>query len=542
MIVGMLPIDLTQEEMCNTMAFKPKKITAIAETKSFTPTAEQVANLRLVESEQNVKIIAAAGTGKSSSLRYIAASMPHKQFLVWCFNAANAEESNSHPDKPSNITYSTGHSTAYRKIVDTDMRKKLAPYLNYMDLPLTPKDIQEILQGMVKDYDKNTSLVKKSILDCITHFCRSDSESTISFAEDYFYYIFKTKALAEGTLCLGNDAISLLTVIAEEYWSDLIDRKHPAKITHDVYLKMFQLAKFIVDDIYDKSAKTFVRPDIICMDESQDLNPVMESIFSIQPHQKLLIGDPYQQLYAWRGAGNAMNHFKDYAVGYLTESFRFNTGIADMANLILRRVGSDMVVKGSSTKTEITSHAHLCRTNASVVNRIFAELGSGKKVYTSIKISDIFSKLYHMHSCWYNERPKYPSKELEAITDKESLIKALEYSEELQRLNTLRLHLTAGGKTLTSAKKDLDSILVNTPEEANIVISTIHCAKGLQWAHVVIDDDFLTIREDDIEDYVIEDMWNTSSLTSLIYVAITRAEVDCIVPWYLEGLFKKEES
>jgi hypothetical protein len=230
-----------------------------------------------------------------------------------------------------------------------------------------------------------------------------------------------------------------------------------------------------------------------------------------------------------------MKCFNDFEVGYLTESFRFNSTIAGMANLVLHKAGSDMVVKGSSTKTSVESYAHLCRTNASVVARIFAELGSGKKVYTSIKVSDIFSKLYHMQSCWFNEKPKYPSKELASITDKESLIKALEYSEELQRLNKLSQHLTAGGNTLTSAKKQLDSILVKTPGEADTIISTIHASKGLQYSHVTIDDDLVVLDEDtDIE----EVLWSSIERMCLLYVAITRAEVEVALPYYLEEYFK----
>ena len=63
------------------MAFKKKSFVAI-ESKGFTPTVEQVFNKDLVASGKNVKIVAGAGSGKSSSLRYTAASIPEKNFLV----------------------------------------------------------------------------------------------------------------------------------------------------------------------------------------------------------------------------------------------------------------------------------------------------------------------------------------------------------------------------------------------------------------------------------------------------------------------------
>ncbi len=506
----------------------------------FKPTQEQKDNLALLKTGKNVKIIAGAGTGKSSSLRYMAASMPHKTFLVWCFNAANAEESNNHPDKPDNITYSTGHSTAYREIVDAKMRKKLGPFLDYNQLPISDGDIEGILGKMDKDFDKNCMVIRRAMLDCVVQFCRSDSININNYSHDKYTWWNVLEDHPLYKLIPNRESIAELAHRTSSYWTMLTNPSTDTQITHDVYLKMYQLSGAIVNEVWDKVGKRFVKPDIICMDESQDLNPVMESIFSIQPHQKLLIGDPYQQLYAWRGAGNAMNNFNDFAIGYLTESFRFNSTIADMANLVLHKAGSDMVVKGSSTKKDITSYAHLCRTNASVVARIFAELGTDKKVYTSIKVGDVFSKLYHMQSCWFNEKPKYPSKELASIVDKESLIKALEYSEELQRLNRLSAHLTADGNTLTGAKKRLDSILVKTPGEADIVISTIHASKGLQYSHVTIDDDLVVIKEDTDIKEAIELMWETPALTSLLYVALTRAKVECVVPWYLESLFEGE--
>lgn len=503
----------------------------------FKPTQEQKDNLSLVKSRVNIKIVAGAGSGKSSSLRYIASSMPHKQFLVWCFNAANAEESNNHPDKPDNITYSTGHSTAYREVVDAKMRKKLSPFLNYNELPISDGDIEGILGKMDKDFDKNCMVIRRAMLNCVVQFCRSDKPKILYFAEDYLYYIFDKLAKIEGTLQLSSRGIEAIAYKIEYYWKQLCCSVYSTKITHDVYLKIYQLSGTIVKDVYDKVGKRFVKPDIICLDEAQDTNPVMQAIFSIQPHQKMLIGDPMQQLYSWRGAGDAMKSFNDFKVGYLTESFRFNSTIADMANLVLAKAGSNMVVKGSSTKKDIESYAYLCRTNAAVVEHIFSTIGTGKKVYTSIKINDVFSKLYHMQSCWFNEKPKYPSKELANIVDKESLIKALEYSEELQRLNKLSQALTIGD-TLTGAKKKLDAILVKTPAEADIVIGTIHSAKGMEYDHVTIDDDLLAIgKEESVED-ALERLWNSEPLYCILYAAITRSRVECVVPWYLEDIFK----
>lgn len=516
------------------MAFKTKEQ---IEARMFKPTQEQKDNLALLKTGNNVKIIAGPGSGKSSSLRYNAANMPHKQFLVLCFNAANAEESNNHPDKPDNITYCTGHSLAHKAVMDTALRKKLGPYLNYVQLPINDSEIKELLDTNSKnskDLDKHIMYVYRAMLDCIVKFCRSDELDIQNFTEDYINYIFNYLAEKQDSLSLteyGRDLVIDRIVI---YWNNLINSNTNVTITHDVYLKMYQLSQRIIKEVWDKKAKCYVIPDIIALDEAQDTNPVMQAIFEIQPHQRLIIGDPMQQLYTWRGAGDAMNCFNDFTVGYLTESFRFNNTIASIANKILANVDNKMRVKGSSTKTEINTYAHLCRTNASVVERIFAELETGRRVYTSIKVSDVFSKLFHMQSCFFGETPRYPNSELSSIIDKKSLIKALEFSEELKRLDNLRQCIIEQGYTLLSAKNALDTIIVKKPEQANIVVSTIHASKGLEYDHVTIDNDFLTIKEDTEIADAIDMLWNTEALYCMLFVGVTRARVSCALPCYLE--------
>jgi hypothetical protein len=465
--------------------------------KAFIPTGQQVENKNLVQAGHNVKITAAAGTGKSSSLRYIAGAMPEKNFLVLCFNAANAKESNDHPDRPFNVFYSTVHSLAYRAIVDTRMRGKLG-YMSYRDV-----EVEDEKQA-------------KLVVQYVDLFCRSAEQSVKTFLEN-------------------TDLPSELIPVGIQYWLDLVDPEDKAKISHDVYLKIFGIKNIPIDTIYDIKTKTYVAIDVICMDESQDVTPVVSSIFSRQCKQKIVVGDSMQSLYEWRGAVNAMESedFDSYAVGYLTESFRFGHGIAKVANAVLARAGSAMRIKGLGTRTEIDSRAILCRTNASVVRNLYTEGRAGKKVYTSIRLTEVFSKLFHMQDCYHEQKPKYPCKELAHIVDKTSLLTAVDESEELKRLRALQIHLTGSG-TLYQSKKLLDLWLVDTPEEADVIVTTIHASKGMEYDHVTIDEDFLTWNEEkQTLGEALEVMWNTHSMTSLLYVGVTRAQVELVLPWYL---------
>jgi ABC-type transporter Mla maintaining outer membrane lipid asymmetry ATPase subunit MlaF len=74
------------------------------------PTTEQQNISQLVKEGHNVKVIAGAGAGKSSTLRYVAKQVPARNVLVLIFNKANAVETLEHPDRPTNLFACTSHS------------------------------------------------------------------------------------------------------------------------------------------------------------------------------------------------------------------------------------------------------------------------------------------------------------------------------------------------------------------------------------------------------------------------------------------------
>ncbi|MFM0632711.1 UvrD-helicase domain-containing protein [Paraburkholderia xenovorans] len=75
-----------------------------------------------------------------------------------------------------------------------------------------------------------------------------------------------------------------------------------------------------------------IESDFILFDEAQDSDGVMLWVLNRQSHaQTIYVGDPYQQIYKWRGAVNAMAQIEapEHA---LTESFRFGPVIATPAS------------------------------------------------------------------------------------------------------------------------------------------------------------------------------------------------------------------
>lgn len=505
-------------------------------------TEEQKHIGQLCKNGNNIKVIAGAGCGKSSTLRYVAKQVPARNVLVLTFNKANADETMEHPDRPDNLFACTIHSFAYRAIVDSFFKTKLSNWLDYNDIDTTTIQ-QAIWQTGIAPADERKALVllRHSIIETTKLFCQSDKKDIVSFAKGYLTWLFITNTDPLFKAPLSEQIVAKLVSIAATYWMDLLE-KPDTKINPDVYLKLFHLQGHSIKEVWSVELKRYVTVQVLALDEAQDSNGVTEAIFANQKHlQRFVVGDPNQQLYRWRGAGDTMNQFNDFNVGHLSTSFRFNNEIARMANIVLERNNSQLRLTGNSTRTDITTRAILCRTNATVLNTFFTMVtadGFTGKVAISTDTKSTFNKMYHLDACWFDRTPKYSVAELSNITDKRSMIEALEYSDELQRLNNLRQKLVAMGGSLYKAQEMLEKYIAGTNDVPILTISTIHGSKGLEYDHVTISDDFITCGEDDDIEEAVWRMWDNVDMRCCLYVGITRAKVACVLPWYLEADFE----
>jgi superfamily I DNA/RNA helicase len=374
------------------------------------------------------------------------------------------------------------------------------------------------------------------VKEALTKFCQS-GEKTIS------EFISKNKELFQ----LEDEQIEYLIAHTEAYWKVLIDDTHPAKISHDVYLKLYQIQEHKINGF-----------DLIILDEAQDTSGCVKAIFDFNNHmQQLVVGDAAQQIYAFRGAVNALNSFNFESMP-LTESFRFTQEIADKANLILAygkyRLQLTGVYKGIDIKTQAT----ICRTNYGVLQTIYniIETEPQALVYTPINMQEIFGKLFHMQACEFGSLPKYPDRTLLHIRDKGSLLAALEDDEDLWILHEFgkKIAKTFGG--LAKANNAFKTSLAITSERADFIVSTIHKFKGLEADHVTIHEDLIPISAKgstfeqerfDSEHYEVvidreaidKALAADESLLNLIYVAITRARVSLRLPSYMENFLQE---
>lgn len=871
--------------------------------KTFNPTNEQVIINELVVAGNNVLVEAGAGVGKSSTLRYVAQQNPTTNFLVLCFNSTNAKESLAHPERTSNIFYSTVHSIAYRAIVSpsrTYVEKLKAGYYSYKEVDTSLYDKFGFMDTAkdAKEKEDMIYLLRRSTLDCIIEYCRSDSTNIYEYALNKYKYWFRTSVreasseeddivVEEESIALTEVQMESLTTLTREHWLCLIDEDCTFSITHDTYLKLYHLRNFTISEVYDVTTKKYVSIDTLCLDECltdkhyvrtiegdwkikrlvqeytkgkavpliktfnidtqeyeyksmtgaltshnretllirteglnklhctpnhpiltqrgyvnaeelvvgqdilyldtpdnqktklllnedqyqlvlgsylgdghidkrsnfntyrlklvqgekqkdyllwkasclniskltlgqsgytgifniynseytktfllekpiedclwdmsekalavwymddgslsksntisihsnsfsydehtvlqhilevnfslystikitkgyyyltfdaqnskrllslihpyihkdlayktiyslfpehyiwdnmyqniganyissityegintvyditvednhnfitscryngtgiivhncQDSNPVTVAIFKHSTMvQQVVVGDGMQQLYAWRGATNAMEQFPNFVKAQLSTSFRFNNVIANYANTVLYAANSELKLTGSGTHEIVKTTAFLCRTNSALLSRVIEASNNKQKVFTSTALKELFSKLYHLSACYFDQKPKYPNRTLKDITNKAELEQAVANCPEIKQLLRLSEVISKAGGTLHKGIEQIKASLVTSEANADVIVSTIHKSKGLEWDNVVVDASLIHFNRDKEGNIInpgetIEQWLKVKANLCMLYVAVTRAKVNVEVPVYLQEMF-----
>lgn len=101
--------------------------------------------------------------------------------------------------------------------------------------------------------------------------------------------------------------------------------------------------------------------------------------------QQIAVGDSAQQLYAWRGAVDALDTWPADRRLYLSQSWRFGPKVAEEANKWLSLLPTSLRLAGNpNLASEITElaapNAILCRTNAAAMGKVMAFLAGGARV------------------------------------------------------------------------------------------------------------------------------------------------------------------
>ena len=398
-------------------------------------TQEQTDILSSLRDFNQVKIFAFAGTGKTTTLKAVANAYPQARILYLAFNKAIEQEAKN--KFPRNVEVRTIHSLAYKYIGR-----------NYRIQNLNTTIISELFS-----------------VDYVTAY------EIINEFEDFCNSAFLT---IEELLSPHQSYIKLL-------YQKMKEKRIAAN--HSFYLKEFQLNL--------ANGNIRLNYDIVLLDEAQDTNPVTFSIFNlINAKKKIAVGDRHQQIYAFRGAVNALEYFEggDY---YLTNSFRFNEKIAKAATLFLKVwKGEQNEIKGLETKKEIKTKAILSRTNAYLIEKTAffiknnVEFKFVREPYSVFGLSLNLLRLKNNDDLdkQFNYLSKFTYKELLEMTNKEDfndieLKSAVNIVEKYQ-------------KNLISYYMKAKDYFYDNNLKPKYYLSTAHTAKGLEWDEVTLMEDF----------------------------------------------------
>ncbi|NXN31602.1 FBH1 helicase, partial [Nycticryphes semicollaris] len=280
-----------------------------------------------IEHGQIVKIMAFAGTGKTSTLVKYAEKFPDLNFLYVTFNKAVAEKGKS--VFPSNVTCKTFHSLAFGSV---GKHYKEKGKLNFSKMSVYS------ISFLLRNREGQSLFVRgKTVSQTLENFFASSDDE---ICEEHTPIWFKN---THGNSKLVSPEEKRINVEeAKEIWHNMkkldgdVEKKY--KITCDGYLKLWQLSKPQLSGY-----------DAIFVDEAQDCTPAIVDIILSQKCGIILVGDPHQQIYTFRGAVNTLYSVPHTHVYYLTQSFRFGPEIAYVGATILdvcKRIRNKTLVGG----------------------------------------------------------------------------------------------------------------------------------------------------------------------------------------------------
>jgi hypothetical protein len=462
----------------------------------LSPTEEQAAILDAAATGKTVAISAGAGTGKTSTLRLIASARPKTKMLYVAYNKAIQVEAEK--SFPSNVTAKTAHSLAYKEF-GAPMRDRLS------GPRMRGADTARIL-GVRADFGFGeqrifTASAQASLaIGMVARFCRS-ADPVIAPG-----HLVAPEGLTD------DEATALarhLLPLARRAWADLTagprGKCHP---THDVYLKQWQLSK--------PSLTGF---DVILYDESQDADPAIADVVEHQAHAQLIaVGDSAQSIYSWRGAGNFLHRVNAEHRLMLTQSWRFGQAVAGEANVWLGVVGTDMRLTGNpkrASKLESLDRPEtiLCRSNAGTIDALLDAHDHGVRVHL---VGDGKEMLALARAAERLQDGKPAGHlELAAFTSWDQVV---EYAEKDPAGSDLavavRMIEKYGADGVVAA---IDGTVAE--RSAQLIVSTAHKAKGLEWGKVRIAGDF----PEPLDKRTGKPLPIPRADAMLAYVAVTRA-------------------
>ena len=474
-------------------------------------TAEQE---QIVGSRGDIKVNAVAGSGKTTTIiEYAKRRRGDGDMLYVAFNKSVRVEAEQKLARAglTNVRVETAHSLAYKSVMMGSGYRLRNGYQTY--------EVVKILR-LDRDFDfLHAMSLAHHVIRFVGYFCGSAARKV----QELSYLDTVKEEVARQLVQQHYERIEYLTrvFLAKMDSGEL-------EITHDFYLKKYQLSNPRLPYAH------------LLFDEGQDASGAMLDVFLKQQGTKLIVGDTHQQIYGWRHAVNSLEAVSFRPLS-LSASFRFNGDVACLAQQILamksniNRTAVAPYISGmGSAEGAIKSHAFVARTNISLLDKAIEQLIDKRrvgKVYFEGNISSYTygeegTSLLDIIYLQRGARDKVRDGLLSSFKDIYEFEAYVEDTDDAQLRSMLEM-VKKYGPELPSMIAKIKHCHVEDArkEDADLVFSTVHRCKGMEYDEVTLANDFYT--EDKLRrEFAIapEKADQLTEEVNLLYVAATRAK------------------
>lgn len=486
-------------------------------TETLTPSIYQQDLYDFVEhGTGSAVVIAVAGSGKTTSiLQAIHLIKPTELVQLFAFNTAIAGELRERiPRFMRHVTASTFHSVGYRALCSHFMMKAVET---------NSRKLQQLCREKLKYDDRRryesyicklVDLAKGMGIGCLVPDEWVEWEELVAHHD---LYLDDPHAKEETAIQMARDLLQWSNEAAESNY--LID------FSDQLYLTV--LWNLPVD-----------RKDWVFVDEAQDTNPIRRALVKrvLKPEGRLVaVGDPKQSIYGFTGASiDAIDLIKlewNCIELPLSVSYRCPRAIVTQAQILVPYIepapGAAEGLVSNVTERQVfelltKADAVLCRNNAPLVDFAYKCLTKG--ISCQILGRDIGKGLQFLVDKMQaadvedliRRLGQYRTREMARLLEKDQHGKAQSVDDRVQCLWTLIDNLPENERNLQGLGAALDR-LFGDQADGRLTLSTVHKAKGREWAQVAI------LRPDLMPAPWAKVAWEQEQEEHVQYVAWTRA-------------------
>lgn len=516
--------------MSTILSTKPARQSMPNESNRMAFSEEQYA---VIMAPGNLVVNACAGSGKTTTLIGYAAQKTaeypaHKQprMLYLAFNRSVRLEAQQRFATAglTNVEVHTAHSLAYKHTL------RQGGYTLMQGADLRVHDIIDVCSLQRGNTPKVALMLATHVKKLFSMFC-NDQAGVITQID------YRQRALGEDKPV--RDFIAKHHKHIQTGAAELFARmqNHTLDITHDFYLKQFQLNK------------PRLAYDYILFDEGQDASGSMLAVFFDQTATKVIVGDDAQQIYGFRYAVNSLG-LAGFPGLNLTSSFRFGEHIAAMANQTLnwkkiyRPDYKHPRIEGRARcqppADGMGTNAVIGRTNMSILSDTIESLCVNQEIgsvyyegrfesYTYMDSGGSLMDIYHLARGAMGQVRSTLIRQLGSVEALKDYIGATSESSmklALQIVDTYKDELPGYIDAIREAHMP-DS----QRKYADRIYTTVHRAKGLEYDSVRLAEDFLALPDVlragarlDKTDPAYEQKVNAlNEEINMLYVAVTRS-------------------